>query len=213
MDMISLSHTSALRYLQEQTSSKEGAILAKQLLFFSALWVLISSVIAYFGQVTISLERPTSWLIIILPLMGSYLFILAYQNHRYWQSLGKANLRLAKASFHYHDTIQGYIDFKELLWDKKSQATVHISLKKQLDNGQYQEEWITNADADLMNNNQNIRVNFMSQVHPNIDPPSSPQAYIWCLYISLCHHEELFKQHFQIPVTVPKNITDETLNA
>jgi hypothetical protein len=204
--MITLPHTTVLHYLQNHTSSKEGAILAKQLLFFSSLWIFITGGIAYFGQGDISVEHPFSWLSLVLPIMGSYLFILAYQSHLYWQSLGKGSLHLAKATFHYHDKIRGYIEFNELTCNKHSQATVHISLKKKCDDGEYKEEWITNADTDVSASDKGIRVSFSTQVNPNLDKPPSPQQYTWCLYICLKHKDERFKQHFEIPISPDKTL-------
>ena len=204
--MITLPHTTVLHYLQNHTSSKEGAILAKQLLFFSSLWIVITGTIAYFGQGDISVETPFSWLSLMLPIMGSYLFILAYQSHLYWQSMGKASLHLAKATFHYHDKIRGYIEFNELTSHNSSQATVHISLKKKCAEGEYKEEWITNADTDVSASDKGIRVSFSTQVNPNVnaDKPPSPQYYTWCLYVCLQHEHESFKQHFEIPIS-PNN--------
>ena len=199
--MTTLPDITVLHSLQNQTSSKEGAILAKQLLLFSGLWLVITSSIAYFGQTELSMENPLSWLKIVLPVMGGYLFILAYQSHRYWQAKGRASLHLAKATFHYHDKIRGYLQFKELSWNKYSQATVHISLKKKCHNGEYKEEWITKADTEVATSQQGIRVSFSTQVHPSLDKPPSPQQYTWCLYICLNHDNERFKQYFEIPIS------------
>ena len=199
--MITLPHTTVLPSLHKKTSSKEEAILAQQLLLFSSLWILISSSIAYFGSTSFALDKPLSWLGIALPLMGCYLFLMAYQRHRYWQSLGIGSLHLAKATFYYHDKIRGYIEFSELRWNKHSQATVHISLKKKQADGEYKEEWITNADCDVSARDKGIRVSFSSHVNPNLDKPPSPRQYTWCLYLCLQHDEESFKQHFEIPIS------------
>ena len=204
--MMNLAHKNTLRYLHNQTSTKEGAALAKQLLFFAMLWIVITGGIALLGHAHFSINNPRSWLMLFLPFMGIYLLLLAYQSHHYWQVMGRGTLHLAKATFHAHDHIQGYIEFECLSAHKDSQATVHISLKKKQANRQYEEKWSTKADTHTCSTETGLRVTFSSQVHPILEELPTPQQYVWCLYVCLQHQEELFRQSFEIAISEAKNV-------
>lgn len=198
--MPSLIHKSTIQYLVGSHSAKEGAPLADQLIFFSLLWVIITTSISYLGRDNFSIDQPTSWLMVFLPLMGLYLLSLSLLCHFYWKGMGKASLHLAKVSFLCNDNIRGYVEFKDLSWHSSSEATAHISLKNKHLIGENKEKWITKAQTQTTSGNKGIRVSFSSLVRPTLDEQPSPKNYTWCLHIALKHNNESYKEDFEIPM-------------
>lgn len=201
---MTLSHNTAIQHLLNSRSAKEGILYAKQLMFFAFLWVLISTAISYLGWDNLSTARPSSWLMILLPLMGLYLFIIGLQCLHYWNGMGKASLYLAKASFQYNDTIQGYVEFKGLQWHGATEAVAHISLKNKQTPSNHKEEWITKAHTQVAPGNKGIRVSFKSIVRPSLDSAPSAQVYTWYLHIVLKHDNNNYKEEFEIPMSESK---------
>lgn len=199
--MPTLSYSTAIQHLINGRSAREGIQLASQLIFFSLLWVLLSSGIAYLGRDNFSIDAPISWLMIIIPTLGVVLFTMGLQCRHYWKGMGRASLYLAKASFKCNDNIRGYAEFKDLKWQGNTHAVAHISLKKKQASGDYKEEWITKADTQTAPGNKGIRVSFSSMVRPTLDEEPSPNNYTWCLHISLQHSDECYKEEFAIPMS------------
>lgn len=195
-----ISHHAAIQHLLGSQSTKEGGMRVKQLMFFALLWVLITTGIATLGWDNFSSTRPSSWLMVLLPSMGLYLFILAIQCQYYLNSMGKASIYLAKASFQCGDNIQGYVEFKDLKWHGDTSSVAHISLKNKQDPNNTKEEWITKANTQVAPRNKGIRVSFNSLVRPTLEQAPSPEIYTWCLHISLEHNNENYRKHFEIPM-------------
>ena len=200
--MQTLSHDTVVKHLLGSRTAQEGKPLAKQLMFFALLWILISTAIAYFGRENLSIEYPVSWLMVIFPLMGTYIFFVAYDCYLFWKNMGKPSLCLAKTSFYYNDNIKGHVEFKDLNWNGKTQASAYISLQKRTSaEDAYQEKWITKAKTQSAPGNRGIRVSFSCLVKPNFDKEPSPQYYTWCLHITLKHNNINYKENFLIPIS------------
>lgn len=205
---MTISHRAAVQHLLGSRSTKEGDIRAKQLMFFSLLWILITAGIATLGWDNFSTTRPSSWLMILFPSMGLYLFVLAAQCQYYLRSMGKASIYLAKTSFQCGDNIQGYVEFKDLKWHGDTNSVAHISLKNKQDPNNTTEEWITKANTQIAPGNKGIRVSFNSLVRPTLKQAPSPEIYAWCLHISLEHNNENYRKDFEIPMSKPKKSVD-----
>ena len=199
--MQTVSHDTIVKHLLGSYTAKEGKPLAKQLMFFALLWIIITTGIAYLGHDNLSIERPISWLMVVLPLMGAYIFFVAYDCYLFWKNMGKSSLFLAKTSFHCNDNIQGYVEFKDLHWNGKTQASAYISLQKKHANTADQEVWTTKAKTQSAPGNKGIRVSFSCLVKPTLDEKPSPQDYTWCLHITLKHNDVNYKEDFLIPMS------------
>ncbi len=198
--MPTLSHNTAVKHLLGSRTAKEGVPLAKQLMFFALLWIIITASISYIGRDNLSAERPMSWLMVVFPLMGLYIFFVAYDCYLFWKNMGKSSLFLAKDSFHCSDNIKGYVEFKDLKWNGKTEASAYISLQKKQSSENNQVEWSTKAQTQSAPGNTGIRVSFSCLVKPMLNEPPSSKVHTWCLHITLKHNNVTYKESFSIPM-------------
>lgn len=170
---------------------------AKLLIYFAIAWVAITAMIAFGANSTATQNGINSWQLLIIPSIGFVLLLLAY--YRYWQlkTIGQPLVHLAKTSFRPNETMNGYIEFKQLPFSSNIKINTHVGLIKL----NRLALWSTRADATVSEGNCGTRITFKTQLYPmQQEEEISPQKHRWMIYIDLQYGDEQFKYHMPIPV-------------